>query len=287
MDNQRRWLIRQGEITLGGKTLLMGIVNVTPDSFSDGGQFLDRTAAVEHALRLAEDGADILDVGGESTRPNAESVPEQEELDRVVPVIEQLARRTETPISIDTTKAAVARAALCAGAHIVNDISGLTFDPAMPEVCRELQAGVVVMHIQGTPRTMQLDPRYDDVVREVTDWLAVRIAVLHAAGIDRERICIDPGIGFGKTAAHNLQLLSNIRGLAELGLPVLVGHSRKRFLSKLLGRKVEETTYGTVGVSVALAQQGVDVLRIHDVRAVRDALLAWNAVARGISRADD
>jgi dihydropteroate synthase len=257
----------------------MGIVNVTPDSFSDGGRFLDCESAVEHALGLVEDGADLLDVGGESTRPGADHVAPEEELRRVIPVIERLARGTSVPISIDTTKAATARQALAAGATIVNDVSGLRFDPEMPRVCRETGAGVICMHMQGTPQTMQEDPHYEDVVAEVCAFLAERLEVLEGQGIGPERVVIDPGIGFGKTAEHNLAILSNIRRFRAIGRPVLIGHSRKRFLSKVLGRSVDERTAGTLGVAVALAMQSTDIIRVHDVRATRDALLAWRAIA--------
>ena len=258
---------------------LMGIVNVTPDSFSDGGRLSTVDAAVAHALDLAAAGAAMLDVGGESTRPGAEPVEEEEELRRVVPVIRALAGRTPVSVSIDTTKAAVAAAALDAGASVVNDVSGLTHDPAMTPLCAERGCGVVAMHMVGTPRTMQNDPRYDDVLAEVVAHLAARLDALAAAGVRREAIVTDPGIGFGKTAAHNLALLRGVPTLRALGRPVLIGHSRKRFLKSLLGREVEERTAGTVGVSVALAGLGADWLRVHDVRAVHDALAAWAAVS--------
>ena len=278
------WRFGTRDYRFGGFPLLMGILNVTPDSFSDGGCYRDLGAAVEHGRQLVADGADILDIGGESTRPGSQSVSEEEELSRVVPVIERLAGSIPIPISIDTTKAAVARQALRAGAEIVNDISGLQFDPDMPAVCREIEAGVVCMHIQGTPATMQLNPRYDDVVAEVKAWLAERLVALAAAGIPAERVVLDPGIGFGKTAEHNLALLSNVAQLRDLGRPVLVGHSRKRFLKKILGREIDEPTAGTIGVSIALAAQSTDIIRVHDVRAVRDALLAWHAVSSGTLR---
>ncbi|RMG39093.1 MAG: dihydropteroate synthase [Planctomycetota bacterium] len=265
----------------------MGIVNVTPDSFSDGGRFLDPVRAVEHGLELAAQGARILDVGGESTRPGAVPVPESEELRRVVPVIRRLrghldsAGYRDVVISVDTTKSGVAERALDAGAEIVNDISGLTFDDRMPAVCAAHGVGVVCMHIRGTPQTMQNDPRYDDVVREVAAFLRHRTERLVAEGIDREAIVIDPGIGFGKTAAHNLELLRSVGDLLALRRPVLIGHSRKRFLKYLLGRPVEERLAGTLGVSIALAEAGVHVLRVHDVGAVRDAIAAYRAVKRG------
>ena len=263
-----------------GSPRLMGIVNVTPDSFSDGGRHGTVESAVAHALRLAGDGADLLDVGGESTRPGADPVGGAEELARVVPVVERLCDRTDVPVSVDTTKSAVAAAALDAGACVVNDVSGLTWDAAMPALCAARGCGVVAMHVRGVPRDMQNGPVYGDVVREVTDHLAARLAALAAAGVDPDAVLLDPGIGFGKTAAHNLALLRGVPALKSVGRPVLVGHSRKRFLKTLLGRDVEERTAGTVGVSVALAQLGADWLRVHDVRAVRDALAAWAAVAR-------
>lgn len=282
----RTWRFRTHEFRLGDFPLLMGIVNVTPDSFSDGGEFLDPDAAVRHALQLVEDGADILDVGGESTRPGAEPVSVEEELRRVVPVVRGMAeglsrKQRNVLISIDTMKAEVARQAVEAGAAIVNDVSGLTFDPGMPAVCRETGVGVVCMHMRGTPQTMQDDPQYDDVVTDICEFFRERLAALQAAGIPPERIVLDPGIGFGKTAAHNLQILSGIARFRALGRPVLIGHSRKRFLSRILGRDVEERTFATVGVSLALAAQHADVLRLHDVRATRDALVAFRTVVSG------
>ena len=273
------WAFGGRELKLGEFPLLMGIVNVTPDSFSDGGLFLDPSAAVDHALCLVDDGADLLDVGGESTRPGAEPVSFDEELRRVIPVIERLSAHGAAPISIDTTKAEVARQALAAGAGIVNDISGLTFDAKMPEVCRESGAGVICMHRQGTPQTMQNDPRYDDVVGEICDYLAGRVQALVDLGIASERIVIDPGIGFGKTAAHNVEVLSHVGRFRALGRPVLIGHSRKRFLKALLGREVDERSAAALGVSIALAMQSVDILRVHDIRATRDALSAWRTIA--------
>ena len=258
--------------------LLMGIVNVTPDSFSDGGRFLAVDAAVDHALRLVDEGAAILDIGGESTRPGADPVDAAEECRRVEPVIAKLANATDVPISIDTTKASVAAAALAAGATIVNDVSGLTRDPGMVGLCAASECGVVAMHMVGTPQTMQNDPRYDDVVVEVGGWLEARVDQLAAAGIAPGRVLLDPGIGFGKTAAHNLALLRATPALRRKR-PLLVGHSRKRFLKHVLGREVEERTAGTIGVAVALAQSGADVLRVHDVRAIADAITAFRTVA--------
>ena len=273
------WTLRTRDLTRQRLPLLMGILNVTPDSFSDGGQFNALDQAVARALQMEADGADIIDIGGESTRPGSEGVTLDEELQRTIPVIRELAQKLRIPISIDTTKSEVARQALDAGAEIVNDISGLTFDHAMMDVCREADAGICLMHIQGTPQTMQQNPQYTDVVSEVSEFLQQQVDRCLMAGILAERMCVDPGIGFGKTADHNLQLLKAIPRLqAELQRPVLIGHSRKRFLSKILGRSVEERESGTVGVSIALAQLGADILRIHDVRSVRDALVAWDTI---------
>jgi dihydropteroate synthase len=275
---QLAWKCGDRTFELGGFPLIMGIVNVTPDSFSDGGSFLEQRAAIDHALKLVEDGADILDIGGESTRPGAEPVSATEEIRRVVGVIAEVRQHTDRLISIDTTKAEVAREALAAGADIVNDISGLTFDPEIVSVCAESDCGIICMHILGTPQTMQADPHYDDVVSDVRSFLSDRLTALEESGIARERVITDPGIGFGKTAQHNVELLSNIAALRDLGRPVLIGHSRKRFLAKVLGRPVEERTSGTIGVAIAVAAQGADMIRVHDVRETRDALLAWHAI---------
>lgn len=274
----RSWRFAGDSFSFGPLPKLMGIVNVTPDSFSDGGSFIDADRAVEHALKLVEQGADILDIGGESTRPGATPVNIDEELRRVIPVIQRLAPQVRVPISIDTMKARVARESLQAGATIVNDVSGLEADLGMLDVVAAGDCGVIIMHMRGTPQTMQDDPQYDDVVAEVRDYLMGRLAIMQSAGVAVERVVLDPGIGFGKTAAHNLSLLTNLAALHQLGRPVLIGHSRKRFLKKLLGRDVEERLSGTIGVSIALAEQGVDILRVHEPQPVRDALLAWSAV---------
>lgn len=225
MNELREWTFCGQRHATGEAPWLMGIINVTPDSFSDGGRYNDTNAAFDQALQLVDQGARILDVGGESTRPGAEPVPLEEELRRVVPLIERLAARTDVPISIDTMKAAVARAALDAGATIVNDVSALLFDERMTQVCAESDCGVIVMHMQGTPQTMQQNPQYENVVEEVREFLGGRVAALSEAGIGPERIVLDPGIGFGKTAAHNLALLRNIERLRSLGRPVVIGHS--------------------------------------------------------------
>ena len=283
-SNRRVWEFDGFRREAGGPPLLMGIVNVTPDSFSDGGRFFRTDTAVEQGMRLVDEGADILDVGGESTRPGSEPVSTSEELRRVVPVIEQLARLTAVPISIDTSKSVVAEAALKAGARIVNDISGLRFDDQMIDVCRRASCGVVCMHMQGTPQDMHVEPSYTDVVSEICDFFSERLRTLSNAGIPLERIAIDPGVGFGKTAQHNMKILSSVQQFQTLERPVLIGHSRKRFLHKVLGRPVDDRVFGTVGVSVALAQQQVDIIRVHDVAANRDAITAFFAT---LNPADD
>ena len=254
---------------------VMGIVNVTPDSFSDGGRAATRDAAIAHALRLVDEGADLLDIGGESSRPGAEPVPEDEELRRVLPVVEALAPRVPVPISVDTTKAGVAVRALRAGASIVNDITALRGDLDLPRVVAESGAGVVLMHMAGTPRTMQDDPRYGDVVGDVRDFLAGRIAEVESLGIPRARVAIDPGIGFGKTLEHNLELLRNLDRFATLGCAVLIGTSRKGFLGALTGRPVAERATASVVSSLAAATRGAHVVRVHDVAPMVDAIKIW------------
>ena len=271
------WQLKTRRLELPLRPLVMGIINVTPDSFSDGGRFADTSAAVDQALRLAAAGADLLDIGGESARPFADMVSAEEELRRVVPVVEAVAAATAVPISIDTWKASVARAAIAAGAEVINDITALTGDPEMLPLALETQAGLCAMHMRGTPQTMQLDPRYDDVVTEVYAYLRERRNALLAAGIDRERLALDPGIGFGKTHQHSLELLAACRGLHVLGQPVLVGHSRKGFIGKVIRDKEADRTAGTVGVALALAQQGVQIIRVHDVAPVRQALMLFEA----------
>jgi dihydropteroate synthase len=255
----------------------MGILNLTPDSFSDGGQFHGTEEAVEHALRLVDEGADILDIGGESTRPYAASVNCAEELRRVVPVLEQLIKLTDVPLSIDTSRAEVASAALEIGVEIINDVTGLEGDPMMVQVAADQRAGLCVMHMQGTPQTMQDDPRYTDVVAEVHDHLQRRQRVLQESGIDAARICLDPGIGFGKTHQHNLTLLANCWRLHRLGSPILVGHSRKGFISKLLGDSPSSRVWGTIAIGIGLASQGVQILRVHDVAATQQTLRMYDA----------
>jgi len=256
----------------------MGIINVTPDSFSDGGRYFDTERAIARGLELAADGADILDVGGESTRPGSLPVPEAEELRRVVPVVGALRKRTTCLLSIDTTKAAVARAALDAGADIVNDTSAFRFDPAMPGEVARSGAGVILMHMQGTPLTMQRSPRYGDLLDEVRAFLGERIRVAEAAGIPRERVVVDPGIGFGKTFEDNLVLLRRQEFFHELGRPLLLGFSRKAFLGRLLGLPPEERLEGTIAAAVLSVERGAHILRVHDVGPVARAVRAAEAI---------
>jgi dihydropteroate synthase len=255
----------------------MGVVNVTPDSFSDGGLYLDPTAAIAHGRELVEDGAAILDVGGESTRPGAAEVAVEEELRRVEPVVAGLAP-LGVDISVDTSKAAVAEAAIDAGATIVNDVTALRGDPAMAGLAAERGVGVVLMHMAGDPRTMQVNPEYDDVVAEVREFLAERLAAAVAAGIDEERIWLDPGIGFGKTDQHNFELLRGLGELTALGRPILVGTSRKSFIGRTDGSPTDDRLGGTIATSILAATAGASVLRVHDVRELAEALSVADAV---------
>jgi dihydropteroate synthase len=274
------WQLRTRTLNLQSRPLLMGILNVTPDSFSDGGQFLDAQAAIAHAQKLVADGADLIDIGGESTRPGSTSISEQQEMDRVLPVVEAVCKLVRVPVSIDTSKAAVASAAVAAGVEIINDVTAMRGDPKMLEVVGRSGAGVCIMHIQGTPQTMQLNPQYEDVVHDVLYFLREARDKLISAGIAQARICIDPGIGFGKTVEHNLTLLRNCRRLHELGCAVLVGHSRKSFLSKIAGDESADRTAAGIGVACALASQGVQILRVHDVAQVLGALTLFDATSR-------
>jgi len=269
------WTLRTERLSFGSRPVIMGIVNVTPDSFSDGGKFFDPQTAVEHGLQLVQDGAGILDIGGESTRPYSDSVPVRDELARVIPVIEKLAASTDVPISIDTSKAIVAREAVAAGAEIINDVTGLEGDPEMLSVAQQAQAGICAMHMQGTPQTMQDAPTYDDVVEDIFRYLQARRDALLSAGIAQERICLDPGIGFGKTHEHNLQLLQSSDRFHQLGCPVLVGHSRKGFIAHLLDDRECERMSGTVGAALGLATQGIQIIRVHDVAELNRALILF------------
>ena len=260
----------------------MGVLNVTPDSFSDGGQLVGRDAAVARGRELVADGAEIIDVGGESTRPGAEPVSQEEELRRVMPVVEALAGVAGPEVSIDTTKAAVARAAIAAGASVVNDVSALRLDAAMVEVVADGDVVCCLMHMLGDPRTMQDDPRYEDVVSEVKAFLEQRLAFAVSAGVAEQRVWLDPGIGFGKTLAHNLELLRRLDEIVAIGRPVVIGTSRKSFLGKLTGRAIDARVSGTVATSVIAYERGARIFRVHDVAAVADALaVAAATVAPG------
>ncbi|HTU19061.1 MAG TPA: dihydropteroate synthase [Gemmataceae bacterium] len=273
------WQLRDRILTPGAPPLILGIVNVTPDSFSDGGRFLDTDAAVTHALHLVEEGADLLDIGGESTRPGSQPVALEDELSRVLPVVRRLAVQTAVPLSVDTNKAEVARQALEAGAHIINDITALQGDPAMPAVIRAHRAGVILMHMQGTPATMQTAPHYANVVAEVAAFLEARLQACADLGIAGSQVVLDPGIGFGKTAEHNVQLLAHLEELRRLGRPVCLGVSRKGFLGQLLGRPLEQRLAGSLAaVCFALARGSAQIFRVHDVAATRDAVGVMDAL---------
>lgn len=267
------WSVRGRRLDLRGRALVMGILNVTPDSFSDGGRFSEVAAALEQAGRMIGEGADMIDVGGESTRPGAAPVGEEEELRRTIPVVEALRRDWDGLISIDTSKAAVADAALAAGADVVNDVTGLRGDDGMAEVCRRSRAGVVVMHMRGEPRTMQASPAYENVVAEVRAFFEERLATLGRAGIGEEQLCFDPGIGFGKTLDHNLQLLAGISELVLAGRPLLVGLSRKSFIGRLLDdEEVGSREWPTVALTAYTREKGAMIHRVHRVRENREAL---------------
>lgn len=273
----------EGLLAKSNRTLVMGILNVTPDSFSDGGKYISPDAAVEHALEMVSEGADIIDVGGESTRPGATPVPAEEEMRRVLPVIERLAEASPVPISVDTYKAAVAREAVRAGACIINDISGLRFEPELARVAADTGSFLVVMHSIHTPATMQQNPYYENVVEEVRSFLERQVAFAEQQGVSMERILVDPGIGFGKTLEHNLQLLRGLPRLAELGHPLLVGVSRKSFIGMLLGgAPPEERLEGTLASVVLSIAGGARVVRVHDVAPVVRAVRVADAIVRGI-----
>jgi dihydropteroate synthase len=257
----------------------MGILNVTPDSFSDGGDFFSREHALERAFAMVEEGVDIIDIGGESTRPGASAVSAQEEIDRVVPVIEALAAVLPVPLSVDTSKPAVMRAAVEAGAGMINDVYALRREGAL-DVVRSLDVPVCLMHMQGEPRSMQEAPRYDDVVAEVSAFLSARRRVCEQAGVQRRRLIIDPGFGFGKTLAHNLALLRNLHLLCRLGVPVLVGISRKSMIGSLLNRAMNDRLYGSLAAAVIASLKGASILRVHDVRPTVDALTIVEALSQ-------
>lgn len=277
------WNIGRRSLTYGARTLVMGVLNVTPDSFSDGGQFLSTGQAIEHAQQMIYEGADIIDVGGESTRPGSEFVSAAEELDRVMPVIEQLAQRAPIPISIDTTKVEVARAALRAGAEIVNDISALRFEPAIADEVSRAKAGLVLMHSRGTPKTMQKLPAVEDIVTEVIVGLRHSVAKAEEHGIARESIAIDPGIGFGKTADQNLELIARLDHLRRAfpNFPLMIGTSRKYFIGRLLGGvPADQRLNGTLASVVLAVMNGAQIVRVHDVKPVVEALKVADAICR-------
>jgi dihydropteroate synthase len=275
-----RWQLRDRTLELGSRPEVMGIVNVTPDSFSDGGRFVDPSAAVAQGLKLVADGATILDIGGESSRPGSVPISEDLELRRVRPIVAELAQRTSIPISIDTVKPEVVRQCLDAGAHIINDIRGFR-DPKMIAVAAKYRAGVVVMHMQGEPATMQDNPQYADVVREVGNFFEQRLHELARGGIAPEAVCLDPGIGFGKTLKHNLELLANLGEFARFGRPICLGVSRKGFIGSVCGRMIEERMPGSLAVACfAAARSHAQVLRVHDVAPTRDAAVLLEAIER-------
>lgn len=274
--------LRQLLPDLGRRTLVMGILNVTPDSFSDGGEFVSASDAVHHGLRMLDAGADILDIGGESTRPGAPEVSEAEELRRVLPAIKEIMEhRSNAVISIDTTKAAVARQALASGASIVNDVSGFSFDDQMAATASEFGAPAIVMHMQGTPRTMQKNPMYDDIVADISEVLEASLRRGEGAGLSRSEMIVDPGIGFGKTVDHNLEILARLSEFSALGCPILVGTSRKSFIGKLTGRdRPIEREHGTSATHAVAIANGADILRVHDVRAAVDVSRVCDSVHR-------
>jgi dihydropteroate synthase len=276
--NPLRWQLRDRAIDLRLRPLVMGIVNATPDSFSDGGQFIEPAAAIQHGLRLLQDGADILDIGGESTRPGAIPVPVQDELQRVVAVVEGLSGQTQQPISVDTMKSVVARRCLEAGASIVNDVAGFR-EPAMVAVAAEYRAGVIVMHMQGVPETMNENPHYTDVVREVGEFFEERLHTLAKQGIPPEAVCLDPGIGFGKKHEHNMELLANLKAFGRFSRPICLGVSRKGFIGTICGRARNERMAGSLAIACIAAARGeAHLLRVHDVAPTRDAAMLLEAI---------
>jgi dihydropteroate synthase len=279
----RQWQLARRSLAYGERTLVMGVLNVTPDSFSDGGQFFSLERAVAHAEQMVNEGADLIDVGGESTKPGSEFVSEEEELRRVIPVIERLAGISSVPISIDTTKSSVARAALEAGAEIVNDISGLRFDPQIADEVATAKAGLILMHSRGTPKTMHHLPPVDNVMKEVIDGLRESISLALRRGVASQSIAIDPGIGFGKTAEQNLGLIANLEQLARefSDFPIVIGTSRKSFIGRLLNNApADQRLFGTLASTVVATMNGANIVRVHDVKAAVDALLIVDAIAR-------
>ncbi|MDD5748218.1 MAG: dihydropteroate synthase [Actinomycetota bacterium] len=267
-------------LIIGERTLIMGVLNVTPDSFSDGGRFLETTQAFEYASKMKEWGADIIDVGGESTRPGSAPVALGEEMRRTIPVVERIRSELDIPVSIDTTKAEVARRAIDAGASIINDISALGFDGRMIDVARDTGAAVIIMHMQGTPRDMQENPIYEDVVLDVSRFLRERVSIAVGKGIEPGRIIVDPGIGFGKNLEHNLEIIRRIDEFRSLGYPIAIGPSRKRFIGEITGRAVDERVFGTAASVAFVISRGVDIVRVHDVREMVDVVRVADALQR-------
>ena len=278
----RSYVVRAGSqaLRLDSRPLIMGILNVTPDSFSDGGSYVTVEQALRHAKQMHEEGADIIDIGAESSRPGAQSIEDSEELRRLIPVLEAVHAAVPLPISVDTTKAVVARRAIQAGATIINDISALRGDPLMGTVAAETGAAVVLMHMQGTPQTMQKSPKYRNVVQEVSAFLCERAQTAIEQGISRSQIILDPGFGFGKLQEHNLRLLADFALLADLGYPILVGLSRKQFIGALVQQPVQERGYGTAGAVAVAVLKGAHIIRVHDVRSMRDTVSVVSAVCR-------
>lgn len=278
-----RLALKEASIDLSRKTFIMGILNITPDSFSDGGEYFDHARAVDHALKMVEQGADIIDVGGESTRPGSDIVPLDEEIRRTIPIIEKVAAQIDVPVSIDTYKSEVARQAVSVGASIVNDISGLRFDPAMAGAVAEMGVPIVVMHIKGKPKDMQVDPVYDDLINDIKAYLSETIDIAKSAGIADDRIVIDPGIGFGKTFEHNLEILQRLGEFRELGMPILVGPSRKAFIGKILGDlPATERMEGTAAAVAISIFNGANIIRVHDVKEMSRVARVADAIVKGI-----
>lgn len=282
-----RVTLRGGVLSLAERVHVMGILNVTPDSFSDGGRYVDADAACAHAMAMIEQGADLLDIGAESSKPGAVAIDEEEERRRLLPIVRELCRRTTIPLSIDTTKAAIAEEALDAGAALINDISALRFDPRMASVVARSGAGVILMHMQGTPVTMQRTASYTYVVEDVRAFLAARLEVAQQAGIPRDRILLDPGIGFGKNCEHNVTLLNHLGAFQTLGRPIVVGVSRKAFLGKILGRTIDERLMGTAGAVAIAIMKGARVVRVHDVAPIRDVVKIVEAIMSSSSACGD
>jgi dihydropteroate synthase len=276
-----QWYCRQQVFSFSNKPLIMGILNVTPDSFSDGGKYLKKEAAIARALEMLEEGADIIDVGGESSRPGSLPVPEEEEAARVLPVIEAISHKIKgAVISIDTRKSGIARRALEAGSHIINDISALRSDAKMLDIAREYSAGIILMHMKGEPATMQIDPVYKDLFKEIKEFFTGRLDFCIKNGIKKETLAIDPGIGFGKTTSHNLRLIANIDQFTDLNVPVVMGLSRKRFIGELTDRAEDERVYGTIAANIFACLKGVNIIRVHDVKAASEAIKVFCALMK-------